>query len=53
MGIKRKTQYWEIGRVNVNVAPLPSALFSAHIFPPCASTMPLEINRPNPEPVPD
>jgi hypothetical protein len=26
------------GRLKVNVAPLPSELFSAHILPSCAST---------------
>ena len=40
--------------LNEKVAPpLPSALFSAHILPPWASTMPLEINNPNPDPVSD
>ena len=32
-----------IGKLNANVAPLPSVLFSAHILPPWASTIPLEI----------
>jgi hypothetical protein len=42
-----------IGKLNENVAPLPSALFSAHILPLCASTMPFEISRPSPEPASD
>ena len=39
-----------IGRLKVKVAPLPSELFSAHILPPCASTIFLEINNPRPVP---
>jgi hypothetical protein len=35
------------------VAPFPSWLFSAHIFPPWASIMLLEINNPNPVPEKD
>jgi hypothetical protein len=42
-----------IGRLKLNVAPFPSALFSAHIFPPWASMMLLEINNPNPIPEKD
>jgi hypothetical protein len=41
------------GRVKANVAPLPSALFLAHILPPCDSTMYLEIYNPNPVPLSD
>jgi len=41
-------------RLNANVAPFfPSLLFLAHILPPCASIMLLEINSPNPVPVSD
>ena len=40
-----------IGRIIVNVAPLPSVLFSAYNFPPCASTIFLETYRPNPVPL--
>ena len=32
------------------MAPLPSALFSAHIFPPCASIILFETNSPRPVP---
>jgi hypothetical protein len=40
-----------IGRLNVKVAPLSSpVLFSAHILPPCASMILLEINNPTPVP---
>jgi hypothetical protein len=38
------------GRLNVKVAPITSGLFSAHILPPCASTILLEIYNPNPVP---
>ena len=38
------------GRLNANVAPFPSGLFSAHILPPCASTIFLETYSPNPRP---
>jgi hypothetical protein len=38
------------GRLNENVAPLSSALFSAHILPPCASMMLLDIYKPKPVP---
>ena len=41
------------GRLNANVAPIPSSLFWAHILPPWASTMALEINKPKPVPVTD
>ena len=42
------------GRLNSNTAPpLLSGLFSAHILPPCASTMLLQINNPKPVPVSD
>src|SRR4030095_14335683 len=40
------------GRLKLNVAPL-SALFSAHIFPPCASTIPFEMKSPSPVPISD
>jgi hypothetical protein len=43
----------ESGKLNENVAPLPSALFSAPIIPPWASTIPFEIYNPNPDPVSD
>ena len=39
-----------IGRMKENFAPFPSSLFSAHIFPPWASTMLLQIYRPRPVP---
>jgi hypothetical protein len=39
------------GRLKQNVDPLPSALFSAHILPPRASTILLDI--PNSVPVTD
>jgi hypothetical protein len=42
-----------IGKLKENVAPLPSVLFSAHIVPPRASTIFLEINNPNPVPSKD
>ena len=38
------------GKLNENVAPLLSALFSAHILPPWASIIFLEINNPKPVP---
>jgi hypothetical protein len=39
------------GKLNENVAPsFPSLLFSAHILPPCASIILLEINKPKPVP---
>ena len=38
------------GRITQKVAPLPSGLFSAQIFPPWASTTLLEINNPKPTP---
>jgi len=31
----------------------PSGLFFAHIFPPCASTIPLQMKSPNPVPISD
>jgi hypothetical protein len=39
-----------IGRLRLKVAPLPSILFSAHIFPPWDSMKFLEINNPKPVP---
>lgn len=41
------------GRVNEKVAPLPLELFSAHILPPCASIILLQIKRPSPVPEKD
>jgi hypothetical protein len=47
-----------IGKLKLKVAPtpplpsLPSILFSAHILPPWASIMLLQINKPSPIPVP-
>jgi hypothetical protein len=41
------------GILKLKVAPLPSLLFSAHILPPCASTILFEINNPKPVPVSD
>jgi hypothetical protein len=38
------------GKLKLNVAPFPSALFSAHILPPWPSIMLFEINNPNPVP---
>ena len=37
-----------IGTLNENLAPMPSLLFSAHILPPWASMILLEINNPMP-----
>ena len=48
--------YWISGKVKLKIAPiLPSLLlsFSAHIFPPCASTTFLEIYNPKPKPSKD
>jgi len=42
-----------IGKLNLNIAPFPSELFSAHIFPPLASIILLYINSPNPVPLSD
>ena len=42
-----------IGRLNAKVAPFPSELFSAHIFPPWVSIMLFEINKPSPVPLED
>jgi hypothetical protein len=42
-----------IGILKIKVAPFPSALFAAHIFPPCLSTMFLEIYKPKPVPFSD
>src|SRR5918999_2896756 len=42
-----------VGSVNENVAPFPSLLFSAHILPPCASIIFLQIYRPRPVPEKD
>ena len=39
-----------IGRLNEKVAPFLSELFSAHIFPPCASIIAFETNSPIPIP---
>ena len=39
-----------IGKLNVNVAPLPSLLFSAHILPPWASIILFDMNNPKPVP---
>ena len=41
------------GRLKLNVAPFPSVLFSAHILPPWASTILLEIYNPRPVPEKD
>jgi hypothetical protein len=41
------------GSVNVRVAPIPSALFSAHILPPCDSMILFDMNKPNPAPFSD
>src|SRR5919202_1633722 len=38
------------GKLNENVAPLSSLLFSAHILPPCASTILFDMNNPKPVP---
>jgi hypothetical protein len=37
----------------INVAPFSFELFSAHIFPPCASTILLDMNNPSPVPETD
>jgi hypothetical protein len=42
--------FWFTGRLNVKVAPITSGLFSAHILPPCASTILFDMNNPNPVP---
>src|SRR5215207_10633191 len=42
-----------IGNVKENVAPFPSLLFLAHILPPCASIIFLQIYRPRPVPEKD
>src|SRR5215217_8328317 len=44
---------YPFGRLNLNVTPFPSGLFSAQILPPWASTMLFEMNNPNPVPVCD
>ena len=41
------------GRLKPNVAPLSLKLFSAHIFPSCASTIFFEIYNPKPVPLLD
>jgi hypothetical protein len=41
------------GRVNVKVAPFSSELFCAHMLPPCAFTILLQIKRPSPVPAKD
>jgi hypothetical protein len=47
--LARKLAGSAAGTVKRNVLPCPSVL-SAQILPPCASTIPLAIARPNPEP---
>ena len=42
-----------LGKLNEKVAPFPSRLFSAHIFPPCVSIMFLDIYNPSPVPIAD
>jgi hypothetical protein len=42
-----------MGRVNANVAPNPSGLFSAHILPPCASVIFFDMKSPSPVPFSD
>src|SRR3954451_8827227 len=42
-----------IDKLNANVAPLLSELFSARILPPWASIIPLHIYNPSPVPVSD
>ena len=39
-----------VGIVKVNRAPMPGPSLSAHIRPPCASTIPLQMARPRPDP---
>ncbi len=41
------------GSVKENVAPFAPSLFSAHILPPCASIIFLQIYRPRPVPEKD
>ncbi len=41
------------GRANANVTPLPSALFCTQIFPPWASIILFDMNKPKPVPVTD
>src|SRR5919108_5370539 len=48
-----KMLFYSSGKLNLNAVPFPSGLFSAHILPPCASTMLFEMNNPNPVPVSD
>src|SRR5215208_2132101 len=40
-----------IGNVKLNIAPLPSESFSAHVLPPCTSIIFLQMYSPNPVPV--
>ena len=42
-----------IGKLNEKIAPAPSGLFSAQIFPSCASMMLLQMYSPNPVPLSD
>ena len=39
-----------MGKLNENVAPFPSSLFLAQIFPPWASIMFFDMKRPKPVP---
>src|SRR5829696_3465696 len=41
------------GRLNANIAPIPSGLFSAHILPPCANVIFFEMKSPSPVPFSD
>lgn len=45
--------YVRMGMLKANVAPLPSLLFSAHIFPPWDSTIFFARKRPSPVPFSD
>ena len=45
--------YVGMGMLKANVAPLPSLLFSAHIFPPWDSTIFFARKRPSPVPFSD
>ena len=38
------------GSVKVNRAPMPGPSLSAQMRPPCASTIPLQMARPRPDP---
>jgi hypothetical protein len=46
----KNTYLFLIGKLNENVAPFPSLLFSAHSLPPWASIILFDINNPNPVP---